>query len=159
MSGVAEAQLETLIVIGAIRQAGQMPLAELDDLRIELGFDDPPDGLVLDHLAQRAAVAAADDAHTARPAVRDDRCVRQHLVIGPLVGRRRLHHAVQSQHRAPLIVLEHDQILMLGPLVEQHPVHLETLLPCGVQGLGKPFQRFGLRRLAHVNGRPGQRSA
>src|SRR3546814_12019307 len=61
-----------------------------------------------------AVVAAADDQHLLRRAMREDRQVGEHLVVDELVPLRRLHHAIQREHAPEAAVLEQLQALMLG---------------------------------------------
>ena len=89
------------------------------------------DAGVLHHLAQHAAVAAAHDQHVlGARRVREHRDVREHLLVRELVALRQLDHAVQHEHAAVRRGVEHEHVLELGLLREQHVLHLEPhLLP------------------------------
>ena len=80
--------------------------------------------LVLEHLLGDAAVAAADDQHLLRLAVREDRHVRHHLVIDELVLGGDLGRAIEHQHLAEELVLEQHQMLVLGLHLVEHPLDL-----------------------------------
>ena len=66
--------------------SGKVLLGELDHRGIDLDLREALDRLVLEHLLGNAAVAAADDQHLPRLAVREDRHVRHHLLVDELVA-------------------------------------------------------------------------
>src|SRR4029078_9662549 len=81
---------------------------------------------MLQHLAQHAAVAAADDQRLFCLAVSEQRHVAHHLVIDELVLGGELDDAVEHHHPTKVGVLEDDQSLMLGLAVEKDGVRLQT---------------------------------
>ena len=95
---------------------------------------------VLEHFLGDAAVAAADDQHLARLAVREDRHMGHHLVIDELVARGDLRRAVEHQHLAEELVLEQHQMLVLGLRLVEHPLDLEGHAEAEIveQRLGNP---------------------
>ena len=93
---------------------------------------------MLQHLLQHAAVAAADDQHPFDPAVRQDRQVRQHLVIDELVGLGGLNDTVQGEHPSEGGVAEQQEVLMLGLRLEQHLLDSQAALVVPVQRLPEP---------------------
>ena len=104
------------IVERAGAQRGQPSPAELDHALVDLDLGDTRDALMLERLAQAAAVAAADDQDLAGAAVRQDRHMDDHLMVAELVAGRGLDHAVQGQHATPVVALEDDQVLELRVL-------------------------------------------
>ena len=72
---------------------------------------------MLQHLLERAAVAAADDQDVARRAVGDDRHMGHHLVIDELVALAGLDDAIQDQDPAERRVLEDQHVLQAGVLL------------------------------------------
>ena len=78
----------------------QVLARDLAHLRVDLAHRDPLDAGVPAHLAQHAAVAAADDEHRARVRVAVQRQVRDHLLVRVLVALSQLDHTVQHQHIA-----------------------------------------------------------
>jgi hypothetical protein len=68
-------------VLEADAHAGQVLLRQADDGLVNVAQDGALDLRVLDHLAQHAAVAAADDQHVLRVGVRVHGQVRDHLLV------------------------------------------------------------------------------
>ena len=66
-------------------------------MRVELDQRDALDARVLEHLAHRHAVAAAEDEDAARRAVRRQRRMDERLVIAVLVARMELQVAVEEE--------------------------------------------------------------
>ena len=104
----------------------QVLARDLAHLRVDLAHRDPLDAGVPAHLAQHAAVAAADDEHRARVRVAVQRQVRDHLLVGVLVALRQLDHAVEHEHRAVRRRAEHEDVLEVGPRLVQHLLDLEA---------------------------------
>ena len=69
-------------------------------VRVELDQRDALDARVLEHLAHRHAVAAAEHEHALRRAVRGQRRMHQRLVIAVLVARMELQVAVEEEAHA-----------------------------------------------------------
>jgi hypothetical protein len=107
---------------------------------VDLDLHDALQRLVLQDFLGDAAVAAADDQHVLRLAVRQDRHVGHHLVIDELVARGDLRGAVEHQHLAEVLLLEQHEVLVLGLLLVKHLVDREGHAEAEVveQRLGKP---------------------
>ena len=60
---VREVQCHAAVAKRAIVDSVQVPARQLDDRQIQFNERDPLDAAVLEQLAQRAAVSAADDRH------------------------------------------------------------------------------------------------
>ncbi len=136
---VGDHQIEPRIVEGAGAHFRDPLSAELDHAAVDLDLGDRLDRGVACHLPQRAAVAAADDADVPRPAVREDRRVCQHLVIGELVGGGELQHIVERDHPAPVVAVEHQQVLVVGAAAVDDLAHPQSLPPVPVQLLFVPL--------------------
>jgi hypothetical protein len=93
---------------------------------------------VAQHLTQNAAVAAADDEHALRLVEGHERHVRHHLMIDKLVGRRQLAHPVEHEDGAPRLVLEDDEVLVVGLDLVQHLGGLQGDAPVRVKRLFDP---------------------
>ena len=124
-------------------------LRELDHRGIDLDLGHPLDRVVLEYFLRDPAIAASDDQYLSGAAVGDDRHVRHHLVIDELVLAGDLRSAVQHQDLAEELVLEQDQMLVLGLHLIDHPLgrigHAE--IEVVEQGLGNPaFRGHGVRR-------------
>ena len=99
-----------------------MLLGEFDHRWVDLDLGEALDGLVLEHLLGDAAIAAADDQHVARIAVREQRHVRHHLLVDEFVALGDLGGAVEHQHLAEERLLEQHQVLVLGLRLVEHLV-------------------------------------
>ena len=97
--------------------------------------------------AQHAAVAAADDQHFLRRAVRQQRHVGQHFVIDELVTLGGLHHAVERHYAPQHRVLEDHRILMIGLLAVQHLLYREVLAEARMQRFVPNFFLGHVRKL------------
>ena len=93
---------------------------DLDDLLVELEQVHPLDAGVLQHLGDEVHVAAADDRDVARVRVREQRRVRQHLVVHVRVEVGHLHDAVEGEHAAEARRLEQHDFLELGAALLEH---------------------------------------
>ena len=118
--------------LGVVLQRG------VDDGAVDLAQHRLLDGRMLQHLAHDAAVAAADDQHALGLVHHHQRHVRHHLVVDELVRRRELAHAVEHQHRAPGLVLEDDEVLVLGLDLVQDLIRLEAHAPVWMKRLLDP---------------------
>ena len=99
--------------------------------RIELDQRHPLDARVLEDLADRHAVAAAEHQHPSRPAGRGERRVNQGLVVAVLVARVELQVAVEEQAHPGMAGGDDDPLVRAG-LAEQHLVGVEAVLgPAG----------------------------
>ncbi|CRP21403.1 hypothetical protein PAERUG_P18_London_17_VIM_2_04_10_02879 [Pseudomonas aeruginosa] len=130
---VVDHQVQPRVVEGALGVVGQERLAHVDHGAVDLDHGDPLDALVLGHLAQHTAVAAADDQHAPGRAVGEDRHVGEHLVVDELVGLGGLDHSVERHHPAHPGVFENHQVLVLGAHLMQHVVDAEALAVALVQ--------------------------
>ena len=93
-------------------------------------------------LAQHAAVAAADDQDLLGLAVREQRHMGHHLVIDELVTGRELDDAVQHHHPTEILILEDDQLLVLGLAIEEDLVGLQADTEAAMERLfDPPFHR------------------
>ena len=121
---VVNDEVEALVGEHRLGEFREVPLGELDHRGVDLDLGQPLDRFVLEHLLGDAAVAAADDQHLLGVAVRQDRHMGHHLVIDELVGGRDLRRAVEHQHLAEELVLEQDEMLVLGLQLVDHPLDL-----------------------------------
>ena len=67
---------------------GRMLLGQADHLAVDLDHHRALDAAVLQHPAQHAAIAGADDQHALGRAMRQQRHMRQHLLVDELVAPR-----------------------------------------------------------------------
>ena len=87
---------------------------ETDDLAIDLDHHGPLDRAMLQHATQHAAVARPDDQHAPRLAMRQQRHVRDHLLIDELVRFGDLDAAVEHQYAAVTGTLEDQDVLIVA---------------------------------------------
>ena len=87
---------------------------QLRHVRVELDQRDLLDARVLEHLAHRHAVAAAEHEHAPRRAVRGQRRVHQRLVVAVLVARVELQVAVEEQAHAGVADGDDDALVGAG---------------------------------------------
>jgi hypothetical protein len=93
-------------------------------------------------LAQHAAVAAADNQDLLRLAVGEERHMRHHLVIDEFVPGGELDDTVQHHHPAEILILEDDQLLVLGLAIEEDLVRLQADAEAAMERLfDPPFHR------------------
>ena len=90
----------------------------------------------LQHLAQRQAVAAAQDGHALGRAVRGHHRVHQRLVITVLVARIELQVAVEEQARAALAVGRDDHALVVAAGGVDDALAVEAVFGPGGQAVG-----------------------
>ena len=93
-------------------QGGKVDGSGVGDRLVELDHVHLLDAVVLEHLAQRAAVTAADDQHALRVLVREQRRVHQHLVVHELVPLGHHDQAVEGHELAEARGLEHFHALV-----------------------------------------------
>ncbi|CDN42600.1 hypothetical protein BN871_BO_00020 [Paenibacillus sp. P22] len=96
----------------------QIFLGVFNDLAVDVDKHDPLDLLMLEDLAHDAAVAAADHEHLLRIRMRVEGRVSDHLMVDELVLVRRHDHAVEDEHRAEFIGLDHGELLEVRLLVD-----------------------------------------
>ena len=111
--------------------------AEIDDAAVDFDHGDAVNR-VLENFLEGAAVAAADEQHPLRAAVRHEGNVGQHFVVEKFVGLGRLNDSVQRQHPAQHPVLEDQDRLESGLSLVQDAVDLDGLVNSVVQ----PFAEF-----------------
>ena len=116
LEAVADVHLD-LGVLVADAHAGQVLLAEADDGLVDVAEHGLLDTVVLDDLAQDAAVAAADDQHVLGVGVREHAQVGDHLLVGELVALVALDDVVEDEHHAVVRGLEDEDVLVEGLLV------------------------------------------
>jgi hypothetical protein len=131
LEAVADVHLD-LGVLVADAHAGQVLLAEADDSLVDVAQHGLLDALVLDDLAQHAAVAAANDEHLLGVGVRHHAQVGDHLLVGELVALGALDDVVEDEHHAVVGGLEDEHILVEGLFVVDDLVDLEG------HGLARP---------------------
>jgi len=131
LEAVADVHLD-LGVLVADAHAGQVLLAEADDGLVDVAQHGLLDALVLDDLAQHAAVAAADDQHLLGVGVREHAQVGDHLLVGELVALGALDDVVEDEHHAVVGRLEDEHVLVEGLFVVHDLVDLEG------HGLARP---------------------
>ena len=100
----------------------QIPFAQIDHAGIDLDKGRAVHRVVFQHLFQQAAIAAADNQDLAGAPMRQQRQVRQHLVIDEFVAFGRLDDAVQCENAAEFRILEQDQLLMVALAFVEHLV-------------------------------------
>ena len=88
VDAVADDHLGARIGPGVAGDSRQELLGEADHLAVDLHHHRALDAAMLQHAAQHAAVAGADDQHRSRRAVRQQRHMRQHFLIDELVAPR-----------------------------------------------------------------------
>ena len=101
LDAVDEKELRARIAV-RFAQLGEILLGEPRHALVDLDLRRLLDFLVLEHLAQRAAIAAADDDDALGARMREQRRVRHHLVIEEVVARRDHHAAVDDHELAPV---------------------------------------------------------
>ena len=100
----------------------EMLLGECDDRRVDLDLSQAFHRLVLERLFGDAAIAAADDEHLARAAVREQRHVRHHFLVDEFVSLGDLGGAVEHQHLAEEWLLEQHEMLVRRARFVEHLV-------------------------------------
>ena len=93
---------------------------DLHDFLVELEEVHALDARVLQHLGDEVHVAAADHRDVARVRVREQRRVRQHLVVHVRVEVGHLHDAVEREHATEPRRLEQHDLLELGAALLEH---------------------------------------
>ena len=109
-------------------------LRDADDRLVDVAEDDLLHGGVLEHLADDAAVAAADDEHLLRVWVARERDVGDHLLVGELIALGALDDAVEDEDVAVRLGLEDEHVLVEGLLDVEDFVDLEG------HGLARPLR-------------------
>ena len=104
-------------------------------MRIELDQRDALDARVLQHLAHRHAVAAAEHEDAARRAVRGERRMDERLVVAVLVARMELQVAVEEEADAGAAG-RHDDALVRARRAVDHAVGVEAVLGPGRDDVG-----------------------
>src|SRR5499427_959341 len=137
---VGDDEVEAVVREHRLGEFREVLLGELDHRGVDLDLSEALDRLVLEHFLRDAAVAAADDQHLLRTAVRQDRHVSHHLVVDELIGAGDLGRAVEHQHLAEEWVLEQHEMLVLGLQLVDHPFDLVGHADADVieQRLGNP---------------------
>ena len=97
---------------------------DLHDLFVELEEVHALDARVLQDLGDQMHVAATDHRDIARVRVREQRRVRQHLVVHVRVEVGHLHDAVEREHPAEPRRLEQHDLLELGAALLEHHGHV-----------------------------------
>ena len=105
-------------------------------MRIELDQRHPLDARVLEDLADRHAVAAADHEHAARLSRRRQSRVDQRLVITVFVARMELQVAVEEEPNAGMAGRDDDPLVSAGLAVE-HVVRVEAVLGPARHAIGE----------------------
>ena len=85
-----------------------------------------------------AAVAGADDQHAVGRAVRQQRHMRQHLLVDELVALGDLHDAVEQHDAAVRVALEDHDVLERALNAREFTPDQESLSPLGIQRLVHP---------------------
>jgi hypothetical protein len=124
LEAIADVHLD-LGVLVSDAHAGQVLLAEADDGLVDVAEHGALDAVVLDDLAQDAAVAAADDEDVLGVGVREHAQVGDHLLVGELVALGALDDVVEDEHHAVVGGLEDEDILVERLLVVDDLVDLE----------------------------------
>ena len=126
------------IVVG-LAQLGEILLGQAGDALVDLHLHGGLHFLVLEHLAQGAAVAAADDHHALGARMGEQRRVGHHLVVEEVVAAGQHHAAVDHHQLAPvggLVDLDGLERRFLGV---QHLFHTKTDGGAGgLVGFGEP---------------------
>lgn len=112
-------------VLEADAHAGQILLGQANDGLVNVAQDGLFDALVLDDLAQDAAVAATDDQDLLGVGVRVHGQVGDHLLVAELVALGALDDVVKDQDGAVVGRLEDEHVLVLALLVVEDLVDLE----------------------------------
>ena len=133
VDGVAHHHLGARVRPGVAADAGQVRLGERDHLLVDLHQHRPPHAPVLQHAAEDAAVAAADDQHALGGAVVQQRNMRHHLLVDELVRLGDLHHAVQHQHAPMRDAVEDEDVLVRAADPGDLGLAAETLAPGRVE--------------------------
>src|SRR6185312_14594496 len=116
------------------RDAGEVLLRYLDDLGVEFDQGHGVDR-VLDHLPERAAVAAADDQNISCVSVRDHRHMGDHLMVDMAVSFGELDDAVEHEHLSECWILEHENVLVVGPARAEDTCDRKILSMVGIEPL------------------------
>ena len=122
LPAVTDLQLVTLVLEGALVDLGHEAVAEVDHAAVQLGHHRGVDR-VLQHFAQDAAIAGADDEHVLGIGVAGQRDVHHRLVVHLLVLLGDLGHAVEQQHAAEFVGLDDLHRLPLGLALVQALLH------------------------------------
>ena len=96
---VADDHVRPRVGPGIAADRGQEFLAQADDFAVDLHHHRAGDVAVLQHPAQHAAVASADDQHPVGIAMCEQRHMGQHFLVDELIPLGDLHHTVE-QHNA-----------------------------------------------------------
>ena len=126
----------------------QVGAGETNDLAVDLDHHRALNGAMLQHAAQHAAIAGADDQHPSRFAMRQQRYVRDHLLVDELVSLGYLHRAVEHHH-APMRGAVKDHDVLKGAAHAGEFAHdAEALAPVGIERFANPTcHRESLREL------------
>ena len=111
VDAVADDDLGAWIVPGSGSNVGQELLGEPDDFAVDLHHDGLLDIAMLQHAAQHATVAGADDQYAPGVAVRQERHVREHFLIDEFVALGDLNTAVEHHDAAVRKAVEDDDVL------------------------------------------------
>jgi len=113
---IANEKVHTGVVVGA-GDGGEILLAGLDDVAIDVNHGHVFNGVMLAHFTQDATVATADDENALGVLVGMHRNVAKHFLVAALVTSGNLNDAVQKHDTTPGLRVEDDEILKLGLLL------------------------------------------
>src|SRR5262249_22865072 len=150
---VGDDEIKAVVREHRLGEFREVLLGELDHRGVDLDLSETLNRLMLEHLLRDAAVAAADDQHLLRMAVRQDRHMGHHLVVDELILAGDLRRAVEHQHLAEERVLEQHEMLVRGLQLVDHPLDLVGHADTDVieQRLGNPAF-FGHDRTSETAG-------
>src|SRR5690606_13993596 len=158
---VVPQQFGARVAVG-FAQFGEILLRHPRDLLVDVALHGFLDAGVAQHLAQGAAVAAADDDHVLRVRMREQRRVRHHLVVEEVVAGGQHHRAVDQHDVAPVGRLVDLDVLEVGlhlvqlaghPEADRRAGPVEFLVQPG--GLGHVGGSVRMGRGADCNGAGG----
>ncbi len=115
VAAVGVDQPRARVLEGALVPGGQVLAAERHDFRVNVHHRGGAHGAVGDDLAQRSALAAADDEHVARLGRAQHRRLHEQFVVERLVVGGALDRAVEHQHAAVVVRIADLHVLEGGP--------------------------------------------
>ena len=128
---VHNVNLDPRIII-SLGERGEILLANINHIGIELANHNFLDSRVPGNLAQHAAVTATDDKNLLGIGVGIQREVGNHLLVGMLIALGHLDYSIKHQYVTIVFALEDKDILVLGSVVIKDLLYLKR------HGLARP---------------------